>query len=206
MEQMPQNPGAPAQDSAVQAITVQGSPLPENTAQSNTMQSNAAQENTAQNNAAESTAVEATAAPTATTIQSPEQDPALAGTASAAPAEAVAPAPAEPKRMGLYSLICLPTGGFTAYFIANIPYLWMYYAYWESSSVATTTLIISFVVLLCVCFTYCALAALIVEKIATRKLPWGRSLAISARATALLVIVLTIAFFCIEASLFRSRF
>ena len=196
MEQHPQNPGAPAQDST----------MPENTAQSNTMQSNAAQENTLQNNAAENTAVEATAAPTATTIQSPEQDPALVDTASAAAAEAVAPAPAEPKRMGLYSLICLPMGGFMAYFIANIPYLWMYYAYWESSSVATTTLIISFVVLLCVCFTYCALAALIVEKIATRKLPWGRSLAISARATALLVIVLTIAFFCIEASLFRSRF
>lgn len=196
MEQSPQNPGAPAQDS-----TVQGSHLPENTAQSN-----AVQENTVQNNAAESTTVEATAAPTATTIQSPEQDPALADTASAAAAEAVAPAPAEPKRMGLYSLICLPMGGFMAYFIANIPYLWMYYAYWVSSSVATTTLIISFVVLLCVCFTYCALAALIVEKIATRKLPWSRSLAISARATALLVIVLTIAFFCIESSLFRSRF
>lgn len=191
MEQSPQNPGAPAQDSTMQASTVQGSPLPENTAQSN---------------AAENTAVEATAAPAATALQSPEHDPALASTASVAPSEAVAPAPAEPKRMGLYSLICLPTGGFTAYFIANIPYLWMYYAYWESSSVATDTLIISFVVLLCVCFTYCALAALIVEKIATRKLPWGRSLAISARATALLVIVLTIAFFCIEASLFRSRF
>ena len=196
MEQSPQNPGAPAQGSAVQ-----GSPLPENTAQSN-----AVQENTVQNNAAESTTVEATAVPTATALQSPAQDPAVDGAASAAPAEAVAPAPAEPKRMGLYSLICLPTGGFTAYFIANIPYLWMYYAYWESSSVATATLIISFVVLLCVCFTYCALAALIVEKIATRKLPWGRSLAISARATALLVIVLTIAFFCIEASLFRTRF
>lgn len=191
MEQSPQNPGAPAQDSTMQASTVQGSPLPENTAQ---------------NNATESTTVEATAVPTATALQSPEHDPAAAGAASAAPAEAVAPAPAEPKRMGLYSLICLPTGGFTAYFIANIPYLWMYYAYWESSSVATTTLIISFVVLLCVCFTYCALAALIVEKIATRKLPWGRSLAISARATALLVIILTIAFFCIEASLFRTRF
>ena len=191
MEQHPQNPGAPAQDSTMQTSAVQGSPLPENTAQSN---------------AAENTAVEATAVPAATTLQSPEHDPALAGTASAAAAEAVAPAPAEPKRMGLYSLICLPMGGFMAYFIANIPYLWMYYAYWESSSVATTTLIISFVVLLCVCFTYCALAALIVEKIATRKLPWDRSLAISARATALLVIVLTIAFFCIEASLFRSRF
>ena len=206
MEQQPQTPGAPAQDSTMQASAVQGSPLPENTAQSNAMQSNAVQENTVQNNAAESTTVEATAAPTATTIQSPEHDPDLADTASAAAAEAVAPAPAEPKRMGLYSLICLPMGGFMAYFIANIPYLWMYYAYWESSSVATTTLIISFVVLLCVCFTYCALAALIVEKIATRKLPWSRSLAISARATALLVIVLTIAFFCIEASLFRSRF
>ena len=201
MEQSPQNPGVPVQDSTMQASTVQGSPLPENTAQSN-----AAQENTVRNNAAESTTVDATAAPTATAPQSPAQDPAVDGTASVAPAEAVAPAPAEPKRMGLYSLICLPTGGFTAYFIANIPYLWMYYAYWESSSVATTTLIISFVVLLCVCFTYCALAALIVEKIATRKLPWGRSLAISARATALLVIILTIAFFCIEASLFRSRF
>lgn len=201
MEQSPQNPGAPAQASTMQASTVQGNPLPENTAQSN-----AAQENTMQNNAAESTTLEASAVPTATVLQSPAQDPALADTASVAPAEAVAPAPAEPKRMGLYSLICLPTGGFTAYFIANIPYLWMYYAYWESSSIATATLIISFVVLLCVCFTYCALAALIVEKIATRKLPWGRSLAISARATALLVIVLTIAFFCIEASLFRSRY
>lgn len=201
MEQSPQNPGAPAQDSTMQASTVQGNPLPENTAQSN-----AAQENTVQNNAAESTTVEATAAPAATALQSPAQDPAVDGAASAASAEAVAPAPAEPKRMGLYSLICLPTGGFTAFFIANTPYLWMYYAYWESSSIATATLIISFVVLLCVCFTYCALAALIVEKIATRKLPWGRSLAISARATALLVIVLTIAFFCIEASLFRTRF
>ena len=189
MEQQHQNPGPPAHDSTMQASAVQGSHLPDNTVQ---------------NNAAESTAVEATAVPTATALQSPEQDPALAGTASVASAEAVAPAPAEPKRMGLYSLICLPTGGFTAYFIANIPYLWMYYAYWESSSVATITLIISFVVLLCVCFTYCALAALIVEKIATRKLPWGRSLAISARATALLVIVLTIAFFCIEAYLFRG--
>lgn len=196
MEQSPQNPGAPAQDSAVQG----------NTAQGNAMQSSASQGYTAQGSIAESIAVEATAAPAATALQSPAQDPAVDGAASAAPAEAVAPAPAEPKRMGLYSLICLPTGGFTAYFIANIPYLWMYYAYWESSSVATTTLIISFVVLLCVCFTYCALAALIVEKIATRKLSWGRSLAISARATALLVIILTIAFFCIEASLFRSRF
>ncbi|WP_294627965.1 histidyl-tRNA synthetase [uncultured Rothia sp.] len=196
MEQTPQNPGAPAQDSAVP-----GSPLPENT-----VPSNAAQGHTAQITTVESAAVEATAAPTVTALQSPAQDPAVDGAASATPAEAVAPAPAEPKRMGLYSLICLPTGGFTAFFIANTPYLWMYYAYWESSSVATTTLIISFVVLLCVCFTYCALAALIVEKIATRKLPWGRSLAISARATALLVIILTIAFFCIEASLFRSRF
>lgn len=198
MEQSPQNPGAPAQDSTMQASAVQGSLLPDNT-----VQSNAVQENTAQNNAAESTTVEATAVPTATALQSPAQDP-----ASAAPNEAVAAqnAPAEPKRMGLYSLICLPTGGFTAYFIANIPYLWMYYAYWESSSVATATLIISFVVLLCVCFTYCALAALIVEKIATRKLPWGRSLAISARATALLVIVLTIVFFCYTSYLLRGGY
>lgn len=172
----------------------------------NTAQSNASQGYTAQGSIAESIAVEATAAPAATALQSPAQDPAVDGAASAAPAEAVAPAPAEPKRMGLYSLICLPTGGFTAFFIANSPYLWMYYAYWESSSVATATLIISFVVLLCVCFTYCALAALIVEKIATRKLPWGRSLAISARATALLVIVLTIVFFCYTSYLLRGGY
>lgn len=193
MEQSPQNPGAPAQDSTMQASTVQGSPLPENTAQSN---------------AAESTTVEASAVPTATALQSPEHEPAVAGAASTVPSEAVATqnAPAEPKRMGLYSLICLPTGGFTAFFIANTPYLWMYYAYWESSSIATTTLIISFVVLLCVCFTYCALAALIVEKIATRKLPWSRSLAISARATALLVIVLTIVFFCYTSYLLRGGY
>ena len=35
MEQTPQNPGAPAQNSAVQ-----GGPLPENTAQSNAVQEN----------------------------------------------------------------------------------------------------------------------------------------------------------------------
>lgn len=196
MEQQPQNPGAPAQDS-----TVQGSHLP-----GNTVPSNAAQGHTAQSTTAESAAVDATAVPTVTALQSPAQDPAVDGAASGAPAEAVAPAPAEPKRMGLYSLICLPIGGFMAYFIAASPYLWMYYAYWESSSIATATLIISFVVLLCVCFTYCALAALIVEKIATRKLPWSRSLAISARATALLVIVLTIVFFCYTSYLLRGGY
>ena len=199
MEQTPQNPGAPAQDSAVQ-----GSPLPENTAQSNAVQGY-----TAQSTTVESAAVDATATPTATALQSLEHDPAVAGAASSTvPSEAVATqnAPAEPKRMGLYSLICLPTGGFTAFFIANTPYLWMYYAYWESSSIATATLIISFVVLLCVCFTYCALAALIVEKIATRKLPWKRSLAVSARATALLVIVLTIVFFCYTSYLLRGGY
>lgn len=198
MEQSPQNPGVPALDSAVQG----------NTAQGNAMQSNASQGYTAQSTTAESAAVDATAVPTVTALQSPEHEPAVAGAASTVPSEAVATqnAPAEPKRMGLYSLICLPTGGFTAYFIANAPYLWMYYAYWESSSVATTTLIISFVVLLCVCFTYCALAALIVEKIATRKLPWKRSLAISARATALLVIVLTFVFFCYTSYLLRGGY
>ena len=196
MEQQPQNPGAPAQDS-----TVQGSHLP-----GNTVPSNAAQGHTAQSTTAESAAVDATAVPTVTALQSPAQDPAVDGAASGAPAEAVAPAPAEPKRMGLYSLICLPISGFMAYFIAASPYLWMYYAYWESSSIATATLIISFVVLLCACFTYCALAALIVEKIATRKLPWKRSLAISARATALLVIVLTIVFFCYTSYLLRGGY
>lgn len=198
MKQQPQNPGALAQDSTMQASAVPG----------NTVPSNAAQGHTAQSTTAESAAVDATAVPTVTALQSPEHEPAVAGAASTVPSEAVATqnAPAEPKRMGLYSLICLPTGGFTAFFIANTPYLWMYYAYWESSSIATATLIISFVVLLCVCFTYCALAALIVEKIATRKLPWKRSLAISTRATALLVIVLTIVFFCYTSYLLRGGY
>ena len=198
MEQTPQNPGVPALDSTMQASAVPG----------NTVPSNAAQGHTAQSTTAESAAVDATAVPTVTALQSPEHEPAVAGAASTVPSEAVATqnALAEPKRMGLYSLICLPTGGFTAFFIANTPYLWMYYAYWESSSIATATLIISFVVLLCVCFTYCALAALIVEKIATRKLPWKRSLAISARATALLVIVLTIVFFCYTSYLLRGGY
>ena len=61
-----------------------------------------------QNNAAESTTLEATAVLTATALQSPAQDPAVDGAASATPTEAVASAPTEPKRMGLYSLICLP--------------------------------------------------------------------------------------------------
>lgn len=198
MEQTPQNPGAPAQDS-----TVQGNPL-----SGNTVSSNAAQGPTAHSTTVESAVVDATAAPTAPTLQSPEHEPAAAGAASTAPSEVAAAqnAPAEPKRMGLYSLICLPIGGFMAYFIAASPYLWLYYAYWGSSSIATATLIISFVVLLCVCFTYCALAALIVEKIATRKLPWKRSLAISARATVLLVIVLTIVFFCYTSYLLRGGY
>lgn len=121
MEQTPQNPGAPAQDSAVQ-----GSPLPENTAQSN-----AVQENTVQNNAAESTTVEATAAPTATALQSPEHDPAAAGAASAAPSEAVAAqnAPAEPKRMGLYALVCIPGAVPLGVSIGGIPLMWLYLTY-----------------------------------------------------------------------------
>lgn len=111
MEQTPQNPGVPALDSAVQ-----GSPLP-----GNTVPSNAAQGHTAQSTTAESAAVDATAVPTVTALQSPEHEPAVAGAASTVPSEAVATqnAPAEPKRMGLYSLICLPTGGFTAYFIGK---------------------------------------------------------------------------------------
>lgn len=109
MEQSPQNPSAPAQ-----ASTMQGSPLPENTAQ---------------NNATESTTVEATAVPTATALQSPEHDPALASTASAAPAEAVAPAPAEPKRMGLYSLICLLVAVPLGVSIGGIPLMSLYLTY-----------------------------------------------------------------------------
>ena len=200
MEQSPQNPGAPAQDSAMQAITVQGNPLPENTAQSN-----AVQENTVQNNAAESAAVEASAVPTATVLQSPAQDPALADTASVAPAEAVAPAPAEPKRMGLYSLICLLVAVPLGVSIGGIPLMWLYLTYTTGPN-ATLLIIASIIIWVCIAFAYCALVAWITEAIATRKLPWAQSLGKCARAMALDTIIITMIFFCLTASLMGSRY
>ena len=195
MEQSPQNPGGPAQASAAQ-----GSPLPENTAQSN-----AVQENTVQNNAAESTAVEASAVPTATALQSPEHDPAAAGVASAAPAEAVAPAPAEPKRMGLYSLICLLVAVPLGASIGGIPLMWLYLTYTTGPN-ATLLIIASIIIWVCIAFAYCALVAWITEAIATRKLPWAQSLGKCARAMALDTIIITIIFFCLTASLIGSRY
>lgn len=195
MEQSPQNPGAPAQDSAVQ-----GSPLPENTAQSN-----AVQENTVQNNAAESTTVEATAVPTATALQSPAQDPAVDGAASAAPAEAVAPAPAEPKRMGLYSLICLLVAVPLGVSIGGIPLMSLYLTYTTGPN-APLLIIASIIIWVCIAFAYCALVAWITEAIATRKLPWAQSLGKCARAMALDTIIITIIIFCLTASLMGSRY
>lgn len=200
MEQSPQNPGAPAQDSTMQASTVQGNPLPENTAQSN-----AVQENTVQNNATESTTVEASAVPTATALQSPAQDPAVDGAASAAPAEAVAPAPAEPKRMGLYSLICLLVAVPLGASIGGIPLMWLYLTYTTGPN-ATLLIIASIIIWVCIAFAYCALVAWITEAIATRKLPWAQSLGKCARAMALDTIIITIIFFCLTASLIGSRY
>ncbi|MBS6434168.1 MAG: histidyl-tRNA synthetase [Rothia mucilaginosa] len=200
MEQSPQNPGAPAQDSTMQASTVQGNPLPENTAQGN-----AVQENTVQNNAAESTTVEATAAPTVTALQSPEYDPALADTASVAPAEAVAPAPAEPKRMGLYSLICLLVAVPLGVSIGGIPLMWLYLTYTTGPN-ATLLIIASIIIWVCIAFAYCALVAWITEAIATRKLPWAQSLGKCARAMALDTIIITIIIFCLTASLMGSGY
>ena len=200
MEQSPQNPGAPAQDSTMQASTVQGNPLPENTAQSN-----AVQENTVQNNAAESTTVEATVAPAATALQSPEHDPAAAGVASAAPAEAVAPAPAEPKRMGLYSLICLLVAVPLGASIGGIPLMSLYLTYTTGPN-APLLIIASIIIWVCIAFAYCALVAWITEAIATRKLPWAQSLGKCARAMALDTIIITIIFFCLTASLIGSRY
>lgn len=200
MEQSPQNPGAPAQDSTMQPSTVQGNPLPENTAQSN-----AVQENTVRNNAAESTTVEDSAVPTATALQSPAQDPALADTASVAPAEAVAPAPAEPKRMGLYSLICLLVAVPLGASIGGIPLMWLYLTYTTGPD-AIRLIIMSIVIWACVAFAYCALVAWITEAIATRKLPWAQSLGKCARAMALDTIIITIIIFCLTASLMGSRY
>ncbi|MFV0909504.1 histidyl-tRNA synthetase [Rothia mucilaginosa] len=190
MEQSPQNPGAPAQ----------ASHLPENTAPSN-----AAQGHTAQSTTVESAAVEATAVPTATALQSPAQDPAVDGAASAAPAEAVAPAPAEPKRMGLYSLICLLVAVPLGASIGGIPLMWLYLTYTTGPN-ATRLIIMSIVIWACVAFAYCALVAWITEAIATRKLPWAQSLGKCARAMALDTIIITIIIFCLTASLMGSRY
>ena len=201
MEQSPQNPGVPAQDSTMQASTVQGSPLPGNTAQGNAMQSNASQGYTAQGSIAEST----TAVPAATTIQSPEHDPALADTASVAPAEAVAPAPAEPKRMGLYALVCIPAAVPLGVSIGGIPLMWLYLTYTTGPN-APRLIIMTIIIWACIAFAYCALVAWITEAIATRKLPWAQSLGKCARAMALDTIIITIIIFCLTASLTGSRY
>lgn len=200
MEQTPQNPGAPAQDSAMQASTVQGSPLPENTAQSN-----AVQESTVQNNATESTTVEATAVPTATALQSPEHDPALASTASAAPAEAVAPAPAEPKRMGLYSLICLLVAVPLGVSIGGIPLMSLYLTYTTGPN-APLLIIASIIIWVCIAFAYCALVTWITEAIATRKMPWAQSLGLCARVMALEAIIIAITFSFLLSALNGGRY
>lgn len=195
MEQSPQNPGAPAQDS-----TVQGSHLPENT-----VQSNAVQENTLQSNAAESTTVEATAVPAATTIQSPEYDPALADTASAAAAEAVAPAPAEPKRMGLYALVCIPAAVPLGVSIGGIPLMWLYLTYTTGPN-APRLIIMTIIIWACIAFTYCALVAWITEAIATRKMPWAQSLGLCARVMALEAIIIAITFSFLLSALNGGRY
>lgn len=199
MEQSPQNPGGPAQDSTMQASTVQGSPSPENTAQSN-----AAQENIVQNNAAENTAVEATAAPAATALQSPAQDPA-AGTVSVAPSEAVAPAPAEPKRMGLYSLICLLVAVPLGVSIGGIPLMSLYLTYTTGPN-APLLIIASIIIWVCIAFAYCALVTWITEAIATRKMPWAQSLGLCARVMALEAIIIAITFSFLLSALNGGRY
>lgn len=192
MEQTPQNPGVPVQDSAVQ-----GNPLP----------GNAAQGHTAQSTTAESAAVDATVAPAATTLQSPEHESAAAGAASTAPSEAVATqnAPAEPKRMGLYTLVCIPAAVPLGVSIGGIPLMWLYLTYTTGPN-APRLIIMSIVIWACVAFAYCALVAWITEAIATRKLPWAQSLGKCARAMALDTIIITIIFFCLTASLMGSRY
>ena len=195
MEQSPQNPGVPAQDSTMQVSAVQGSHLPENT-----VQSNAAQENTLQNNAAENTAV-----PAATTIQSPEHDPALADTASVAPAEAVAPAPAEPKRMGLYALVCIPAAVPLGVSIGGIPLMWLYLTYTTGPN-APRLIIMTIIIWACIAFAYCALVTWITEAIATRKMPWAQSLGLCARVMALEAIIIAITFSFLLSALNGGRY
>ena len=200
MEQSPQNPGAPAQGSAAQ-----GSPLPGNTAQGNAMQSNASQGYTAQGSIAESTAVEATVATAATVLQSPEYDPALADTASVAPSEAVAPAPAEPKRMGLYSLICLLVAVPLGVSIGGIPLMSLYLTYTTGPN-APLLIIASIIIWVCIAFAYCALVTWITEAIATRKMPWAQSLGLCARVMALEAIIIAITFSFLLSALNGGRY
>lgn len=194
MEQSPQNPGVPAQ-----ASTMQG-----NTAQGNAMQSSASQGYTAQGSIAESIAVEATAAPAATALQSPAQDPA-AGTASVAPSEAVAPAPAEPKRMGLYSLICLLVAVPLGVSIGGIPLMSLYLTYTTGPN-APLLIIASIIIWVCIAFAYCALVAWITEAIATRKMPWAQSLGLCARVMALEAIIIAITFSFLLSALNGGRY
>ena len=195
MEQSPQNPGAPAQASAVQG----------NTAQGNAMQSNASQGYTAQGSIAESIAVEATAAPATTALQSPEHDPALADTASAAAAEAVAPAPAEPKRMGRYSLICLLVAVPLGVSIGGIPLMSLYLTYTTGPN-APLLIIARIIIWVCIAFAYCALVTWITEAIATRKMPWAQSLGLCARVMALEAIIIAITFSFLLSALNGGRY
>lgn len=187
MEQSPQNPGGPAQ-----ASTMQGSPLPENTVQ---------------NNAAESTTVEAAAAPAATTLQSPEHDPAAAGAASTVPSEAVVTqnAPAEPKRMGLYSLICLPVAAPLGVSIGGIPLMSLYLTYTTGPN-ATLLIIASIIIWVCIAFAYCELVAWITEAIATRKMPRAQSRGLCARVMALEAIIIAITFSFLLSALNGGRY
>lgn len=195
MEQQPQNPGAPAQDSAAQG----------NTAQGNAMQSSASQGYTAQGSIAESTAVEASAVPTATVLQSPAQDPAVDGAASAASAEAVAPAPAEPKRMGLYALVCIPGAVPLGVSIGGIPLMWLYLTYTTGPN-APLLIIASIIIWVCIAFAYCALVTWITEAIATRKMPWAQSLGLCARVMALEAIIIAITFSFLLSALNGGRY
>ena len=179
---------------------MQGSPLPENTAQSN-----ASQGYTAQGSIAESIAVEATAAPATTALQSPEHDPALADTASAAAAEAVAPAPAEPKRMGLYSLICLLVAVPLGVSIGGIPLMSLYLTYTTGPN-APLLIIASIIIWVCIAFAYCALVTWITEAIATRKMPWAQSLGLCARVMALEAIIIAITFSFLLSALNGGRY
>ncbi|MBF1663173.1 MAG: histidyl-tRNA synthetase [Rothia mucilaginosa] len=187
MEQSPQNPGGPAQ----------GSPLPENTAQGHT----------AQSTTVESTTVEAAAAPAATTLQSPEHDPAAAGAASTVPSEAVVTqnAPAEPKRMGLYSLICLPVAAPLGVSIGGIPLMSLYLTYTTGPN-APLLIIASIIIWVCIAFAYCALVTWITEAIATRKMPWAQSLGLCARVMALEAIIIAITFSFLLSALNGGRY
>ena len=114
-------------------------------------------------------------------------------------------APAEPKRMGLYSLICLLVAVPLGVSIGGIPLMSLYLTYTTGPN-APLLIIASIIIWVCIAFAYCALVTWITEAIATRKMPWAQSLGLCARVMALEAIIIAITFSFLLSALNGGRY